>query len=203
MGDYSWRNRLSRWLPRLLLVAAMLVFLATLSLSCADTGALLISSQNGRCYNLDVGESALVFRVISQWPSDDPMRYFTYNFGAEIDGHPGPHQGPGRTASVGCLTWGDWRVAGSADGTIRLAPPFRRPLVILQKPYWEITGRYDYLLVGSGLIILVPLFRAGRAVLLGRRRTIRMRAGRCVGCNYDLRASPGRCPECGTIQGEI
>ena len=32
--------------------------------------------------------------------------------------------------------------------------------------------------------------------LVGRRR---VRAGRCRRCGYDLRASPGRCPECGTV----
>jgi hypothetical protein len=38
----------------------------------------------------------------------------------------------------------------------------------------------------------------GHRLLLQARRTQRIGSGRCAACRYDLRASPGRCPECGT-----
>lgn len=50
-------------------------------------------------------------------------------------------------------------------------------------------------------VIVVPLVAAlvalERSVARPRVREELRRRGRCQSCGYDLRATPGRCPECG------
>ena len=52
-------------------------------------------------------------------------------------------------------------------------------------PYWPLMAPFTVVL-------------ARDVIGYRRRRAARLRAqGRCIGCGYDLRASPDRCPECG------
>jgi hypothetical protein len=88
--------------------------------------------------------------------------------------------------------WGagsHWRFGGFAFlQALAINPDVQIPnsIRIIVVPYWM-------LLLGSGLLPLRCLLIEGLAMRSCDRRA----AGQCGKCGYDLRASAGRCPECG------
>jgi hypothetical protein len=56
-------------------------------------------------------------------------------------------------------------------------------------PYWPAAGA-----------MILPLAWIARRIHRRRLRRHRLRCGFCVTCGFDLRASPQRCPECGTLR---
>jgi len=95
--------------------------------------------------------------------------------------------------------WSAWHVAmhlGNSPQKTRIKVGTESTDMIPNTPYssgrilW-ITIPYWLLL---GVMSLLPLLR----LLMWWRRRGRM-AGLCPNCGYDLRATPDRCPECGTI----
>ncbi len=70
--------------------------------------------------------------------------------------------------------WGQFQAGG---------PPAAMSYVVV--PYWPL---------GTAAVALPVVV----AVSVRRRRRTPM-AGRCRRCGYDLRATPGRCPECGAV----
>jgi hypothetical protein len=110
---------------------------------------------------------------------------------------------PGTAAEWGGDLFGTtWETYPPEDVLVRLLPrydaqrgtvgghgaiPVTTRFVVL--PYW----------LPVFVALLLPAWNAARTVRSCRRQ----RQNRCVKCGYDLRATPGRCPECGTPASSV
>jgi len=81
---------------------------------------------------------------------------------------------------------GGWRFAGLAHIRHVYTPP--SPYA----EYWAWAIPHWALVMATAPI---PLWRVIHSRALRRRK----REGLCAACGYDLRATPGRCPECGGV----
>jgi len=74
----------------------------------------------------------------------------------------------------------------------------RHYLLLPPTPLWGITVPHAGLAVMTAILPLAFLVRRRRLLLA----QFRLATGRCPTCGYDLRATPERCPECGSAAGE-
>jgi hypothetical protein len=91
----------------------------------------------------------------------------------------------GAGISAGRAQGHDWASSLSAPGGVPRAD---------RRYYWLILPCW----MAAALFALLPAHRT-RAMLRRRRAAGRAKLGLCPSCGYDLRATPERCPECGTI----
>jgi hypothetical protein len=99
-----------------------------------------------------------------------PVRWFTFRFA-----------GDGRSGSI--VDGMDPGPTDFAFHTGVTAQPVAQRSTTVIVPHWAI-------------LVAASVLPAGRFVSMFRRRRAR-KQGTCAACGYDLRASPGRCPECG------
>jgi hypothetical protein len=132
----------------------------------------------GRARGVQSSRGYLLFAAIELAPDfTSAQTGFSYNTGAPVGMERSTPFPP--IAQLWGFTLASGNIPGPGPGGVRA-----RVVII---PYW------------SAVALLGLLGAAKLAAVRSRRRGRRcIAAGLCVRCGYDLRASPERCPECGT-----
>jgi hypothetical protein len=110
----------------------------------------------------------------SKWSGPDGLSYRRLGFGIVSPM-------PGLTRYV---DWGGFAVWSGETA----AGPYTQQTTAVAMPHWALTL----------LTLIAPLWWA-MTLATHARTERRKRAGLCRSCGYDLRATPGRCPECGAV----
>jgi hypothetical protein len=191
-------------LRRLATILSILSLLATLA-ACAlwlrasrTTDQFSVHSKGGRAADLYCGSRGITLSTFTPWPRDDEpftwhslpspsLRVHVFSLGF----NPGQltqrrvlgvqiHHGPGELLFID---------ESDPTGLSWKFPPPSKPVqtLLVSVPHWLLLA----VAALPALLILPP--RIHRRLRTRRR----LRLGLCPTCGYDLRASEGRCPECG------
>ena len=158
------------WLSLLLFVAVLVLWVRSYFASDHVTYAYFRARQDGRLYRRVDCQAGRGGVLIRYMRSDSPLQ------GAAPD-----HVGwSGESSAPTKVTAGSGHYAGFGYNSYN-SPPFYRDGHIAF-PHWF-----------AALLFMLPAIP-----LLRRRLRRRVPPGHCARCGYDLRATPDRCPECGS-----
>jgi hypothetical protein len=193
-------KRLGRWLFNGLAIASLSFWL----LSCAgftrfmnDDDWAIFWSWNGRLYCMDSFEdtadgNAITIRQFAPWPSSVRLQGAgsAVETNSEIPFTAPDPRGTGPAMQV----WVDANGQPVAPSDQSPGNHFAGPVAVTQ------IGQIPYVF-GVGHLITAVILLAWFFAWMSRfrRRPPKITTGKCAVCSYDLRATPERCPECGTI----
>jgi len=157
-------------------------------------GEFSAATKYGRFCQLKVGER-LSFAVVRDWPRKEPLSWTSYRGATPWVEMPAnapwaPSSQPTflDRGEAEIIVWSDGKVVRT--NKLEISGDIRTLLT----SYWRISLPYPILVL---LFAVAPL--ASLAVMAIRRlKLARQTAGLCSRCGYDLRATPERCPECGS-----
>src|SRR5918993_2637444 len=149
-----------------------------------------VDSASGRISFSRSSEYTQSARIRKEWPRGSGWSYVSGRNDLDLIVPPGPD------VTVGA----EWDVLGFGRRQYTWTSEFVGPRNRAGFPY-----TIDETSVPHGLLCLItatlPAIACAR-LARGRRRRRRSRRGLCPSCGYDLRAAPGRCPECGAAPAE-
>ena len=97
-----------------------------------------------------------------------------------------------------------WRYAGNAAGTMEIFGWWETHRFFAVEDYTGTAGQTEstrFFFVPYWALVLLFSIAPIQSAWRHRRRKRHNGAGFCPSCGYDLRATPDRCPECGTAAG--
>ena len=182
---------MKRRLPNLLPLVSLLLSAAVVALwvrSHETVDRVQYQSTHGKLY------MALAFRgrvhlAMVDRRHDAPSPY------AGVPGAPPAGPGFGRIATLASV----YNDSPQSWRALWHRPTYSRDFLGFQLIAGTSGGNYRVAVVPLWAGLVVALLPVAVPLVRRRIRAARRRRGRCAGCGYDVRATPGRCPECGAV----
>jgi hypothetical protein len=166
----------------------------------------VFTSPGRHLWHFVIVQNGVVLQSAKGWPEDVPFRRYSHapdskaQLGPELLWLTPLDAPPTQFKRFGLwLMYGDARTNVRKDGTViwRGYPKEEQYFSSSLMPYRMIAVHYFLI---AAVVAAIPLVRFGTRSLRAVTRRRRQARSLCERCGYDLRATPERCPECGTAR---